>query len=75
VPLLPKAKLSKAIMRTTLREKAVLWVVGLTMAASVELLLRSQISPLSLAGVAVLAPTVLVLGLLATFVLRRRLPE
>jgi len=62
-------------MRTTLREKAVLWVVGLTMAASVELLLRSQISPLSLAGVAVLAPTVLVLGLLATFVLRRRLPE
>ena len=75
MPLLPKAKLSKAIMRTTLREKAVLWVVGLTMAASVELLLRSQISPLSLAGVAVLAPTVLVLGLLATFVLRRRLPE
>ncbi len=62
-------------MRTTLREKAVLWVVGLTLAASVELLLRSQISPLSLAGVAVLAPTVLLLGLLATFVLRLRLPE
>jgi hypothetical protein len=59
-------------MRTTLREKAVLWGVGLTLAASVELLLRSQISPLSLVGVAVLAPTVLVLGLLATFVLRRQ---
>ena len=58
-------------MRTTLREKAVLWVVGLTLATSVELLLRSQISPLSVVGVAVLLPTMLLLGLLASLVLRR----
>jgi hypothetical protein len=58
-------------MRTTLREKLVLWMVGLTLAASFELLLRSQISPLSPLGVAVIAPTVLILGLAAARILRR----
>lgn len=57
-------------MRTTLREKLVLWVVGLSLAASFELLLRSQISPVSPAGLAVLLPTLLVVALVAALILR-----
>lgn len=59
-------------MRTTLREKLVLWMVGLSLAASFELLLRSQISPISAAGLAVILCTVLIVGVLANFILRRR---
>lgn len=58
-------------MRTTLREKFLLWVVGLTLAGSFELLLRSQISPASPAGLAVLVPTLAVLGVFAVLILRR----
>lgn len=58
-------------MRTTLREKLVLWAVGLTLAASFELLLRSQISPASPAGLAVIIPTLLTVAFLAALVLRR----
>jgi hypothetical protein len=58
-------------MRTTIREKLVLWVVGLTLAASFELLLRSQISPVSPTGIAVILPTLLTLGVFAALILRR----
>jgi uncharacterized membrane protein AbrB (regulator of aidB expression) len=61
-------------MRTTLREKLVLWLVGLSLAASLELLLRSQISPVSPLGVAVIVPTVLILGVVAALILRYRRP-
>lgn len=59
-------------MRTTLREKFVLWVVGLTLAASLELLIRSQISPASPAGLAVIVPMLAILGAFAMLILRRQ---
>lgn len=58
-------------MRTTLREKLVLWMVGLSLAVSFELLLRSQINPASPLGVAVIAPTLIAVGLVAALILRR----
>lgn len=48
-------------MRTTLREKAVLWVNGLALAGGAELLLRSQTNPLSVAGLALIGAVVAVL--------------
>jgi hypothetical protein len=59
-------------MRTTLREKFVLWMVGLALAGTFELLLRSQISPVSVEGVALIAPALLVVGVVAALILRRR---
>ncbi len=59
-------------MRTTLREKFVLWMVGLALAGGFELLLRNQISPLSLEGVAMIVPALLLLALLTALILRRR---
>ncbi|GAB4438964.1 MAG: hypothetical protein OHK0015_33230 [Chloroflexi bacterium OHK40] len=56
-------------MRTTLREKLLLWVVGLSLAANVELLLRSQISPLSAQGLVLLGATVLALALIGRLLL------
>jgi hypothetical protein len=72
VAALPKRAFSETTMRTTIREKLVLWVVGLSLAASVELLLRSQINPASAAGLAVILPTLLAAGLFAAFTLRRK---
>lgn len=61
-------------MRTTLREKLVLWTVGLGLAASFELLLRSHVSPISPLGLAVIAPVIVALGMVATLLLRRQGP-
>ncbi|HMQ34246.1 MAG TPA: hypothetical protein PKD53_26160 [Chloroflexaceae bacterium] len=57
-------------MRTTLREKLVLWLNGLALAACIELLLRSQSGPASAGGLAVIAATAVALGLLTALVLR-----
>ncbi len=57
-------------MRTTLREKLTLWLNGLALAACIELLTRSQAGPLSPAGLAVIAATAVVMGLVTALVLR-----
>jgi hypothetical protein len=58
-------------MRTTLREKAVLWVNGLTIAVGLELIMRGQVDPLSPGGAALLAPTLLALTCFTGYMLRR----
>lgn len=57
-------------MRTTLREKLVLWLNGLGLAICLELLLRTQVSPGSFAGLALIAPTLALMILLTLVVLR-----
>lgn len=58
-------------MRTTPREKLVLWLNGLALAICIELLARTHASPASLEGLAVIAPTVAVMALVTALVLRR----
>ena len=58
-------------MRTTPREKLVLWINGLALAIALELLVRTQASPASLQGLAVIAPTLAIMAALTTFLLRR----
>lgn len=58
-------------MRTTLREKAVLWVNGLTIAIGAELIIHGQIDPLSLTGVALLGPILLCLGAFTIWAMHR----
>jgi hypothetical protein len=58
-------------MRTTLREKLVLWLNGLALFICLELLIRTQASPASLLGLAVIAPTAAVMVLLTVLILRR----
>lgn len=57
-------------MRTTLREKAVLWVNGLAIAGGVELLLRSHTDLLSLPGVALLGAGAAALAAFTAWALR-----
>ncbi len=58
-------------MRTTPREKLVLWLNGLALFICLELLIRIQASPISLMGLAVIVPAVAIMALLTIFVLRR----
>lgn len=57
-------------MRTTLREKLVLWVNGLALAVGLELMLRSQIDLVSPQGLAVIATAVVALAALSVWLLR-----
>lgn len=57
-------------MRTTLREKLVLWVNGLALAVGLELMLRSQIDLVSPQGLAVIAAAVVALAALTAWLLR-----
>jgi hypothetical protein len=57
-------------MRTTLREKAVLWVNGLALAGGAELLLRSQTDLLSLPGLALIGAGAVALVAFTTWALR-----
>lgn len=58
-------------MRTTLREKLVLWLNGLAIFICLELLIRTHASPASLEGLAVIAPTLVIMAVLTAFLLRR----
>lgn len=58
-------------MRTTLREKLVLWLNGLALASCLELLIRAQASPASPIGLAVIAATAAVMVLLTSLILRK----
>lgn len=58
-------------MRTTPREKLVLWLNGLAFAICLELLVRSQVSPASLVGLALIGPTALLMVAITVGVLRR----
>jgi hypothetical protein len=59
-------------MRTTLREKLVLWLNGLALFIGLELLIRAQASPASLTGLAVIAPTLAIMAVITVFLLRRQ---
>jgi hypothetical protein len=59
-------------MRTTPREKLVLWANGLILAIVLELLLRTQAGPLSATGLALLIPTLALMVMVTLLVLRPR---
>ena len=58
-------------MRTTLREKLVLWLNGLAVFICLELLIRTHASPASLEGIALIAPTLIIMAVLTALLLRR----
>lgn len=58
-------------MRTTPREKLVLWLNGLALAICLELLIRTQASPASFSGLAVIGPTLAIMAALTLLVLRK----
>jgi hypothetical protein len=58
-------------MRTTPREKLVLWLNGLALFICLELLLRLPAGPLSLMGLAVIVPVVATMALITVALLRR----
>lgn len=57
-------------MRTTLREKFVLWMNGIALAVGLELMLRSHIDPVSLRSLAVIATIAGALAIVTTLLLR-----
>ena len=59
-------------MRTTLREKAVLWANGLAIAGGLELIAHLHLQPLSPAGLALIVPFVGLMALFTTWMLRQR---
>jgi hypothetical protein len=59
-------------MRTTPREKLVLWANGLILAITLELLLRTQAGPLSATGLALLVPTIGLMAMVTVLLLRAR---
>jgi hypothetical protein len=59
-------------MRTTPREKLVIWANGLILAVVIELLLRSQAGPLSSTGLVLFVPTLALMALVTTVLLRWR---
>lgn len=59
-------------MRTTPREKLVLWVNGLALAVVLELLLSGRLNLISAQAVAVVLPAVVILAVFTGAVLSRR---
>jgi hypothetical protein len=57
-------------MRTTLRDKAILWINGMGIAAAIELVLSGSIDPLSTGGMGILGILATGLTLTTTFLLR-----
>ncbi|MCG8352089.1 MAG: hypothetical protein MI924_30350 [Chloroflexales bacterium] len=59
-------------MRTTLREKAILWVNGLTIGLVAEAIRHSDIALLSLQGLSILTPTIVGLTLFTGWMLHQQ---
>jgi hypothetical protein len=57
-------------MRTTLRDKAILWINGMGIAAAIELVLSGSVDPLSTGGLGMLGILAAGLTVMTTFLLR-----
>jgi hypothetical protein len=57
-------------MRTTLRDKAILWINGMGIAAAIELVLSGSVDPLSTGGLGMLGILATGLTVMTTFLLR-----
>lgn len=58
-------------MRTTLREKLILWVNGIFLALGIELAARTSAGMATVEGMLIIAATIVAMMLATTYLLRR----